>query len=336
MQIGAKAAFCHGLPGGPGSKHSRGLTQLGARQYDPNLGRFITVDPVLDTSEPRHANAYSYSYNSPVSYSDPTGLIGTRAVPDGGGGSRSNPGYSDKNTAPPPAPGNKPPTTNAPLSPYTSLYSAPKPSCGATYNPCLPAGYDPPAAPPGYSSVMAHGLLTTLGLVPGVGEIADFLDMLLCLAESDMVCAGLSATSMVPFAGWASAGAKYAKLGGEMADAASDTAALQAKATSVHSVLDPIAQRSRTTAALGTTNGQTVLASGGRDLSPAQRAMAADGDVLARSPGDHAEVTAVNAALESGLTPQAIGVSRKICAVCVQYLEETGATITSPTTATWR
>jgi hypothetical protein len=44
---------------------------------------------------------------------------------------------------------------------------------------------------------------------------------------------------------------------------------LEARAKAVHSVLDPIAQRSRTTAALSTREGQTVLASGGRDLSPA-------------------------------------------------------------------
>jgi RHS repeat-associated protein len=94
-----------------------GLTQLGARQYDPTLGRFITVDPLLDTSEPRHANAYSYAYSSPISYADPTGLISnSKYMIDGergytytgktGTGKKSN--GSDK---PPPA-GNKPATAN--------------------------------------------------------------------------------------------------------------------------------------------------------------------------------------------------------------------------------
>ena len=53
---------------------STGITQLGARAYDPALGRFLTVDPVLDTGEPRHGNGYVYSFNSPVSYSDADGL----------------------------------------------------------------------------------------------------------------------------------------------------------------------------------------------------------------------------------------------------------------------
>ncbi|MCE4026914.1 RHS repeat-associated core domain-containing protein [Microbacterium sp. Au-Mic1] len=53
---------------------STGITQLGARAYDAGLGRFLTVDPILDTGEPRHANGYVYSFNSPVSYSDADGL----------------------------------------------------------------------------------------------------------------------------------------------------------------------------------------------------------------------------------------------------------------------
>lgn len=116
---------------------------------------------------------------------------------------------------------------------------------------------------------------------------------------------------------------------------AANTAGLEARANAVHRALDPIAQNSRTTAALGTREGQTVLVGGGRDLSPAQRALAQDGEIVARSPGAHAEVTAVTGAQSAGLTPQGIGVSRPICPACQAFLEEPGATITSPTTAWW-
>ncbi|GAA3729328.1 RHS repeat-associated core domain-containing protein [Plantactinospora mayteni] len=54
---------------------STGLTNLGARQYDPQLGRFISVDPVLDLSDPQQMHGYTYSNNSPVTFSDPTGLL---------------------------------------------------------------------------------------------------------------------------------------------------------------------------------------------------------------------------------------------------------------------
>ncbi|SDY42005.1 RHS repeat-associated core domain-containing protein [Micromonospora pattaloongensis] len=60
-----------------------GLTNIGARQYDQLLGRFISVDPVMDLADPQQWNAYAYSYNSPISHADPTG---EDPCPGGGGG----------------------------------------------------------------------------------------------------------------------------------------------------------------------------------------------------------------------------------------------------------
>ncbi len=56
-----------------GTKDASGLIHVGAREYDPQLNRFISVDPVQDYDDPLSWNAYSYSSNSPVTYSDPTG-----------------------------------------------------------------------------------------------------------------------------------------------------------------------------------------------------------------------------------------------------------------------
>ncbi|MCP3819959.1 sugar-binding protein [Streptomyces sp. A3M-1-3] len=53
---------------------STGLTQIGARQYDSYLGKFISPDPVVDHNDPQQLNAYAYAHNRPVSSSDPTGL----------------------------------------------------------------------------------------------------------------------------------------------------------------------------------------------------------------------------------------------------------------------
>ena len=50
-----------------------GLTHLGAREYDPGTGRFASVDPVLTVTDPQQLNAYAYSNNNPVSYTDPAG-----------------------------------------------------------------------------------------------------------------------------------------------------------------------------------------------------------------------------------------------------------------------
>jgi RHS repeat-associated protein len=52
-----------------------GLTHIGAREYDPSIGQFISVDPLLDPANPQTLNGYSYAANNPVTNSDPTGMI---------------------------------------------------------------------------------------------------------------------------------------------------------------------------------------------------------------------------------------------------------------------
>ncbi|MER8230882.1 RHS repeat-associated core domain-containing protein [Streptomyces sp. NPDC094049] len=56
---------------------STGLTHLGAREYDPQLGKFISVDPLIDYTRPQQINGYAYAANSPVTRSDPSGLMDT-------------------------------------------------------------------------------------------------------------------------------------------------------------------------------------------------------------------------------------------------------------------
>ncbi|MDX8149509.1 polymorphic toxin-type HINT domain-containing protein [Lentzea sp. BCCO 10_0061] len=70
-----------GLVGG--TLDNTGLTHIGAREYDPATGRFVSVDPVMDTSDPQQWNGYAYANNSPITYSDPTGLYATSCMNDG-------------------------------------------------------------------------------------------------------------------------------------------------------------------------------------------------------------------------------------------------------------
>ncbi|MGW1996439.1 RHS repeat domain-containing protein [Embleya sp. NPDC001921] len=51
-----------------------GLTHVGAREYDPGLGRFISVDPIMDLADAQQMHGYTYSSNNPTTVSDPTGL----------------------------------------------------------------------------------------------------------------------------------------------------------------------------------------------------------------------------------------------------------------------
>lgn len=56
-----------------------GLTHLGAREYDPSTGRFLSVDPILNPNDPQSLNGYAYSNNNPTTLSDPAGTeIGSR------------------------------------------------------------------------------------------------------------------------------------------------------------------------------------------------------------------------------------------------------------------
>lgn len=56
-----------------GTTDNTGLTHLGAREYAPSLGRFISVDPIMDTSDPQQMHGYTYGNNNPVIHADPDG-----------------------------------------------------------------------------------------------------------------------------------------------------------------------------------------------------------------------------------------------------------------------
>jgi RHS repeat-associated protein len=51
------------------------LDLIGARQYDPATGRFLSVDPVLDHSKPQTLGGYTYAAGNPVTQADPSGLL---------------------------------------------------------------------------------------------------------------------------------------------------------------------------------------------------------------------------------------------------------------------
>ena len=60
-----------GKPAEPGT----GYADLGARKYDPALGRFISPDPALEAYSPEQLGGYTYAGDNPVAGSDPSGLM---------------------------------------------------------------------------------------------------------------------------------------------------------------------------------------------------------------------------------------------------------------------
>jgi RHS repeat-associated protein len=58
-----------------------GLVHMNGRIYDSELGRFLQADPLIQ--EPRNTqswNAYTYVFNNPLVYIDPTGMISWKKI----------------------------------------------------------------------------------------------------------------------------------------------------------------------------------------------------------------------------------------------------------------
>ncbi|MBB2743669.1 UNVERIFIED_ORG: RHS repeat-associated protein [Microbispora rosea subsp. rosea] len=123
QQRGTPPSFWPGQRGFVGGviDEATSLTHLGAREYDAETGRFISVDPVFDASDPQSWNGYAYADNNPVNGSDPTGLMldggGQCGVipsnpcnpPSGGhGGDRDGGGGGHPTYNPPPPPSSPP------------------------------------------------------------------------------------------------------------------------------------------------------------------------------------------------------------------------------------
>ncbi len=77
---------------------STGYVHLGAREYDPLLGRFISLDPVGDIHNPRQLQGYGYGNNNPLVFSDASGMF---PIEEWGGPVGSTPPVS---SSPPPPP----------------------------------------------------------------------------------------------------------------------------------------------------------------------------------------------------------------------------------------
>lgn len=218
-----------------------GLTLVGARWYDETVGRFLSVDPIMDLADPQQWNAYAYANNNPITYSDPTGLW-WEALPV------SNMVMSSGTVA---SAGTSNGIAGGPSCRYAScdgtdkggefehlyfqhgagfrLAEAVKAERNAQYWASItPEGralHDAIAA--AQAEVLpdqAHTLLDLLGLVPVVGEPADLLNCGAYGLEGDGVNAGLSCGGAVPVLGWAATAAKGTIRAADAAGAAGKSA----------------------------------------------------------------------------------------------------------------
>jgi RHS repeat-associated protein len=100
--LGLSNTYINGLPSATVSKlgytghtalASSGLIYMRARNYDPEIGRFITADTVVpDPLSSQDHNRYSYAVNNPLKYTDPTGNTHVICITEGPECSHGNAG----------------------------------------------------------------------------------------------------------------------------------------------------------------------------------------------------------------------------------------------------
>ncbi len=82
-QIGTYALSAQNLGfGGKRKEMKSNYYQLGARTYDPDMGRFLQQDPLFEMFTGH--SSYSYAFNNPVMFGDPSGLA-PEPIQKGGG-----------------------------------------------------------------------------------------------------------------------------------------------------------------------------------------------------------------------------------------------------------
>ncbi|MFJ2264611.1 polymorphic toxin type 28 domain-containing protein [Streptomyces sp. NPDC087844] len=209
-----------------------GLTHVGAREYDPATGRFLSVDPLLAPEDHESINGYAYANNTPVTLSDPTGLRPItdceRGCSDGKGGT-----YRDYMTMGPngtfvyhstqtyqysyPDGSSLTLTVNTRarhVSYRVSFKTGPSPLPAVKYGSDIPSTATPSPSPgmapdPDYKGsatgpswgVAGEIALMACGWVPVAGAGCDAADLGRSAMDKDAVGVGLGAAGFIPLAG---------------------------------------------------------------------------------------------------------------------------------------
>ena len=203
----------HGFLGKSEDK-STGLTHIGAREYDPSIGRFLSVDPLIDVGDPNSLLGYAYANNNPRTFSDPDG-----ACPLYEGESRCG---SHPTPVPPPDTHHddddedKPPSTGAGHSndnrnddtSRAIRYAQHGNTPGVVGAVSVIRELNLPAATP---NAPEHAFLDVCGLAQGAGELCDATNAVWYATEREYWDAFLSGIAVFPVAGIIPTVAKWGK-----------------------------------------------------------------------------------------------------------------------------
>ncbi|MBO1332570.1 polymorphic toxin-type HINT domain-containing protein [Streptomyces sp. VRA16 Mangrove soil] len=171
-----------------GTIEGTGFTTLGARQYDPATGRFLSVDPLFMEGDPQSWNGYAYANNNPVDGSDPTG---TCAVFEDG--SCRNPSY--RPPTPPGGTGSGKPT-GAGTTPATQVAAD---NSAAAQAAAAEALRQKQAADEALARAKQQREELMSKIVDVVGELIGFNDARDCFTKGDVMGCVNTALNFVPW-----------------------------------------------------------------------------------------------------------------------------------------
>ncbi|AWG26256.1 DUF6443 domain-containing protein [Flavobacterium kingsejongi] len=200
------------------------LYDMPLRDYDPVIGRWSSMDPVVDFER----SPYNGFDNNPVFWSDPSGASVTfynnGVTADGeDAGAFYNAILGAQNN------GIASFTPLGPIYDYTAYTTLPPVylNYGNFGDNATMLRQHVYRNSPFYNYIWEQGrqrqldsfntMLDAFGLIPGIGEFADGLNVAIYTARGDKVNAAISAASMVPLLGWAAVSTKYAVKGGVQA-----------------------------------------------------------------------------------------------------------------------
>jgi RHS repeat-associated protein len=169
---GAKPAWPsnHGYLGQPTDPNTT-LDLLGARQYDPATGSFLTLDPLFEPGDPLAMGGYAYADDNSATNTDPTGLSEGGSPPNPCGTAASAACGTDNSGQNPTGSGTSPPVADPPGTPSSN-------GCGFLGLTCTAH----------FLTDALHGVTTTAaGLVTSF--LQPFHDAQSCLAGNTTSCA---------------------------------------------------------------------------------------------------------------------------------------------------
>jgi RHS repeat-associated protein len=260
-----------GFVGGT-SDATTGLTNLGAREYNPGTGSFLSTDAILTPYNPPDLNPYAYALDNPSSGADPTGLSTAGGPPNPcGANPHCNPHSHKTGNGTPGDPTQNPDYPNAPPPappPYAPWLFSPPPVKVVTRTPRVITPHQASTGSGLICGSVAGGHLNggpcTVVMPKGGGSTAVGLTVLtILLTGADIVQLGLD-----PVTDGATVGAGSADAADIAGSAAADAGAAGDDGTPIY----------------------RGLAQGHHAFEDAQRGIASPGDVAG-----HADVYAHNA-----------------------------------------